>query len=91
MIDIQKINDTLFEVTVTDSSTTKHQVTISDEYHLKLTSGKISMLCLVRPLARWHRAFSSRHISDPITKHAILMGFTLSVREPIRALACRWS
>ncbi|MCB2219771.1 MAG: hypothetical protein KQI35_05185 [Bacteroidetes bacterium] len=47
MIDIQQINDTLFEVTVTDRSTTKHQVTISDEYHLKLTSGKISKEALL--------------------------------------------
>ena len=42
MIDIKQINDSLFEVTVDDRSTTKHKVTISDDYYQQLTSGKIS-------------------------------------------------
>jgi hypothetical protein len=47
MIDIKQINDTLFEVTVEGSSTTKHTVTISDDYHQNLTSGKITKEALL--------------------------------------------
>lgn len=42
MIDVRKIDDTTFEVTVESSTTTTHRVTVSPDYHRKLTDGDAS-------------------------------------------------
>jgi len=39
MIDVQKIDDTTFKVTVTDRTTTTHTVTVDHEYFTRLTGG----------------------------------------------------
>jgi hypothetical protein len=40
MITVEKINDTTFKVTVENSTTTTHHVTLSPAYHEKLTHNK---------------------------------------------------
>lgn len=42
MIDVRKIDDTTFEVTVESSTTTTHRVTVSPDYHRELTDGDAS-------------------------------------------------
>jgi hypothetical protein len=39
MIQVKKLNDTTYEVTVTASSTTTHTVTVAADYAHKLTGG----------------------------------------------------
>ena len=46
-ISITRKDKDTFSVTVASSSTTTHTVTISDQIHLKLTSGKISKKTLL--------------------------------------------
>lgn len=41
MIKVTKIDNNTFNVEVSESSLTNHQVTLTDEYHLKLTSGRL--------------------------------------------------
>lgn len=41
MIEVRKIDDTTFEVTVEGSTTTTHEVTVSPDYHRKLTGGDV--------------------------------------------------
>lgn len=48
MIEILKIKDSLFEITIESTSTTKHQVTLTDHYHQALTDGKISKEDLIK-------------------------------------------
>jgi hypothetical protein len=48
MIGITKISEDLFEVTVKGSIATRHEVTLSEAYYQKLTSGKISRTELIR-------------------------------------------
>jgi len=48
MIDIKEINDSTFQVIVKERTTTKHEVTISDNYYQKLTAGKIPKEKLLR-------------------------------------------
>lgn len=49
MIDVQTIDDNTFEVTVEEGGgTTKHTVTVDDEYYEKLTGGQISKEELVK-------------------------------------------
>ncbi len=40
MIVVKKINKTTFDVTVTSDSSTTHRVTLTPEYHQKLSGGK---------------------------------------------------
>jgi hypothetical protein len=46
-IQIKKLNDTTFEVTVQSRSTTTHTVTVTVDYAAKLTAGKVSTETLV--------------------------------------------
>jgi hypothetical protein len=47
MIQVRKLNETTFEVTVEDTPTTTHTVTVSRDYAEKLTAGKVSVECLI--------------------------------------------
>lgn len=47
MIQVQRIDPTTFEVTVQGHTTTTHRVTLSADYHHKLTSGKVSPETLI--------------------------------------------
>ena len=40
MIAVKKINGTTFDVTVASNGTTTHRVTLTPEYHQKLSGGK---------------------------------------------------
>lgn len=42
MIDVRKLDDTTFEVTVTQRSTTRHTVSVSPAYATQLTEGRCS-------------------------------------------------
>lgn len=48
MITIIESDQSTFRVTVEDLSNTKHEVTLTDEYHQNLTSGKISKKELIK-------------------------------------------
>ena len=49
MIDVKEKGEDVFEVTVSeDASSTTHTVTLSDEYHRRLTGGEGSKTDLVR-------------------------------------------
>ena len=48
MIEIQHIDANTYQVTVQQVSTTKHEVTVTDEYYTKLTSGKITKEALLK-------------------------------------------
>ena len=48
MIDVQKIDDSTFKVTVTDGTTTTHTVTVDPDYYTKLTGGGGSPETLVK-------------------------------------------
>lgn len=43
MIQVRKLNDTTYEVTVEDGSTTTHTVTVDPDYAEKLTEGKVAV------------------------------------------------
>lgn len=47
MISIKKINDTTFDVTVEDRTTTTHRVTVETDYYEKLTGGDVPVGTLV--------------------------------------------
>jgi hypothetical protein len=47
MIQVRKLNETTFEVTVEDTPTTTHTVTVSRDYAEKLTAGKVSVERLI--------------------------------------------
>ena len=47
MIQVQRIDPTNFEVTVQGRATTTHRVTLSAEYHHKLTAGRVSPETLI--------------------------------------------
>ncbi len=47
MIQVRKVDDTTFEVTVEEGSTTTHTVTVSQEYYQKLTGGRVPAETLV--------------------------------------------
>jgi hypothetical protein len=48
MITVQPIDSKTFKVTVQGRSTTTHTVSVSPEYHQKLTGGRVSAEALVR-------------------------------------------
>ena len=66
----QKDNDT-FDVTVNESSTTQHTVTVTDAYYDKLTNGSVEKKDLV------HESFVFLLAREPNT--AILSQFELNV------------
>lgn len=43
MIQVRKLNDTTYEVTVEDQATTTHTVTVDPDYAEKLTAGKVAI------------------------------------------------
>ena len=47
MIQVTKQSDTTYEVTVEKSSTTTHQVTLTDDYYQKLTNGSVTPEILI--------------------------------------------
>ena len=47
MIQVRKVDDTTFEVTVEQGSTTTHTVTVSPDYCRKLTGGRVPAETLV--------------------------------------------
>ncbi len=47
MIDVLEINETKFEVTVTDTTTTTHDVTLQAAYYEKLTGGRATRAALI--------------------------------------------
>ena len=47
MIDVEKITDTTFKVTVRSTRTTTHEVTVRQSYYRKLTGGKVTVETLV--------------------------------------------
>lgn len=70
MIDVQAIDDDRFEVSVEEADgTTKHTVTVDDEYYEKLTGGQISKEELLE------RSFEFLLAREP--KESILAQFTL--------------
>ncbi|MDZ7736380.1 MAG: hypothetical protein U5P41_09955 [Gammaproteobacteria bacterium] len=42
MMEVRKINDTTFDVSVTGKTTTRHRVTLSESYYKQLTAGGVS-------------------------------------------------
>lgn len=71
MIQVKKLNDTTFEVTVQERSPTTHTVTVPTDYALKLTEGRCSSEQLVQ------RSFDFLLAREPNT--SILRSFELSV------------
>ncbi len=70
-VEVQKIDENTFSVTVSGARTTKHKVTVSDEYHQKLTGGRESKEKLVK------RSFDFLLEREPNT--SILGAFDLPV------------
>jgi hypothetical protein len=48
MIDVKKIDERTFEVTVESGTTTRHRVTVRPEYHQQLTGGAVPPEALVQ-------------------------------------------
>lgn len=70
-IQVKKLNDATFEVTVQDSTTTVHTVTASPDYAAKLTGGRVPVARLVR------RSFDFLLEREPNT--SVLRSFDLPV------------
>lgn len=47
MIQVQRIDDTTFDVSVTDASETRHRVTVAPEYYQQLTDGRVPVETLL--------------------------------------------
>jgi len=47
MIDVQRIDDTRFDVTIEGRFTTQHEVTVDPEYYEHLTGGRVPVEVLV--------------------------------------------
>jgi hypothetical protein len=47
MIDVRKINDQTFEVTVEDRTVTTHRVTVTPDVYKDLTQGEVSIEILI--------------------------------------------
>lgn len=71
MIQITKIDETSYDVTVSKRSTTTHRVTLTPDYALKLTLGKTSNETLLQ------KSFEFLLEREPNT--SILRSFELSV------------
>ena len=50
---VLKVEDSTFEVTVSDRTTTTHTVTVDPEYHRKLTGERIDMEALIEKSFRF--------------------------------------
>ncbi len=53
MIEVEKCSEDHYNVTVAGSTTTRHDVTVSPEYHRKLTGGDVSPEALVEESFRF--------------------------------------
>lgn len=73
MIEVRKLNDTTFEVTVTERSTTAHTVSVAANYASTLTEGRCSTENLVR------RSFE--FLLERESNTSILRSFDLPVIE----------
>ena len=71
MVEVKKIDDRTFEVTVQGNVTTNHKVTVDPSYYEKLTSGGVSPETLVE------KSFEFLLEREPNT--SILRHFNLSV------------
>lgn len=71
MIQVRKLNETTFEVTVEDQTTTTHTVTVDHDYIEKLTEGKIPAERLVS------RSFD--FLLERESNSSILRSFNLNV------------
>ncbi len=71
MIEVEKLNDQTYRVTVSDARTTRHEVTLTSDYHRKLTGGKVSPEKLIE------RSFAFLLEREPNT--SILARFDLPV------------
>jgi hypothetical protein len=70
-INVVALNETAYQVTVVDKTTTSHEVTVQADYALKLTAGKIQNASLVKA------SFEFLLAREPNT--SILRSFDLSV------------
>lgn len=70
-IDISRLDETTFEVTIGGKTVTSHTVTLDPAFHLKLTSGRVSMADLVR--------LSFEFLLEREPNTSILSSFDLSV------------
>lgn len=71
MIEVRKIDDSTFDVSVTGRSNTRHRVTVAPSYHQQLTGGQLPAQALVE------KSFEFLLQREPNT--AILSQFDLSV------------
>lgn len=71
MIEIKKIDDCTFDVTVSSTKTTRHQVSVDKQYYEKLTGGKTTQETLIQ------RSFEFLLEREPNT--SILPSFNLKV------------
>lgn len=71
MIQVRKLNETTFEVTVEDQATTTHTVTVDHDYIKKLTEGKVPVERLVS------RSFD--FLLERESNSSILRSFNLNV------------
>ena len=72
-ISIMKLNDDVFEVTVADSITTVHEVTVSDQNLTDLTDNSVTKKQLLE--------FSFKFLLDKEPNTSILKSFDISVIE----------
>jgi hypothetical protein len=70
-IKVLQLDETTFQVTVSDNSTTTHEVIVLADYALKLTAGKITTAQLIK------KSFEFLLEREPNT--SILRSFDLSV------------
>ncbi len=70
-INVVMLNETIYQVTVIDRSTTSHEVKVQPDYALKLTAGKIDTAQLVKA------SFEFLLAREPNT--SILRSFDLNV------------
>lgn len=70
-IEIEKISETTFQVTVVSGSTTKHTVTLQNDYYLKLTGGRTDPETLIQK--------SFKFLLDREPNTSILRSFELPV------------
>lgn len=71
MITVNKINETTFKVSVEESTTTSHTVSVTTSYYKKLTNGKVSTEALVKK--------SFEFLLERESNTSILRSFELSV------------
>ena len=72
-ISIKKLNDDVFEVTVADSITTGHEVTVTDQNLTDLTDNTVTKTQLLE--------FSFKFLLDKEPNTSILKSFDISVIE----------